>query len=303
MRRVALLALWLLPLVAQAQEAQRAARLKAEADQAYLAGDYERALSLLRDAYDADPEPGYIANQALVLEKLEEYEEAADALERFLATRPPADKAARARQVLHRLKPQVEVVSDPPGVAVMTIGDATRFLGTTPLRARLVVGEYTLALQLEGWEAAEVPLRVEPGRVTTVRHTMVRPARRPAAPAAAAPTPAPVPVAPIRARGFGTRSAVGWAVLGGGVLAGGASAVFYALGSDAIDARDAAETSARWDAHQGDAETWNTSYLVAAGVAGAAVVAGVVLLTVGGDDDSTARVGVGPGGLSVAGGW
>ena len=71
------------------------------------------------------------------------------------------------------------------------------------------------------------------------------------------------------------------------------------LGDDAITARGRAQTGDEWDQHQADAELWNVGYLAATGVAGAALVGGVVLL-VGGDGAQTQAT-LGPGGVGLRG--
>ncbi len=267
---------------------EESARLKAEADRAYVEGDYSSALTKLQAAYKADPNPGLIANQGLVLEQMGEHAASAAAFERFLATKPPAAKARKAHQVLARIKPEVEVVTDPPGATVRLVAGSARSLGTTPLHTRLVVGTHTLELRLAGHLPAEVAVRVWPGRALSVRQAL---ARDPDARVARKVEPEE----PGGKRG----SVLAWVLLGGAAVAGGAAGAFYVLGDDAVSARDGARTGADWDAHQDDVELWNTSYLAAAGVAGAALVGGVVLLFTGGDEGAQAVVS--PGGLTVLG--
>lgn len=265
------------------------ARLKVEADRLFVEGDYAGALVKLQAAYKADPNPGLIANQGLVLEQMGEHAAAAEAFERFLATRPPVFKARKAHEVLARIKPEVEVVTDPPGADVTVVDGSARKLGTTPLRTRLVVGTHTIELRLAGHHPAELAVRVWPGRALTVRQALVRDPN----------APVEKPARPVESGGERHGSVWAWALLGGAAVAGGAAGAFYVLGDDAVSARDASRTGADWDAHQDDVELWNASYLTAAGVAGAALIGGVVLMFTGGADSTQAVIG--PGGVSVLG--
>lgn len=283
MRRALLCMLVAVPVMATPQEA---AKLKASADQAFTDGDFPLALKRLQAAYAADPQAGFIANQGLVLEQMGEYGPAAEAFERFLATKPAAAKAKAALDVLARIKPDVEVVTDPPGAEVRSVAGSARKLGTTPLRTRLVVGTHTLELRLAGHEPAEVSVRVWPGRALTVRQALTRD-----------PNAVVAPVGPLGPKaGGGGGNVWGWVLLGGAAVAGGAAGAFYVLGDDAVSARDRAQTGDAWDEHQSDAELWNATYLGAAGLAGAALVGGVVLLLTGGEDTTAVvtpgRVGV-----------
>ncbi len=264
----------------------QAMKLKRAADQAFVDGDYALALKRLRAAYAADPQPGFIANEGLVLEQMAEYRGAAEAFERFLATKPTAEKARAALKVLARIKPEVEVVTDPPGAEVRLVDGSARSLGKTPLRTRLVAGTYTMSLRLAGHAPAEIAIRVWPGRALSVRQALARESNVMADQVR--------PIDPKKKRRGGTKW--GWVLLGGAAVAGGAAGAFYVLGDDAVSARDGARSGASWDEHQSDAELWNTSYLTAAGLAGAALVGGVVLLLSGGGEATAV---VRPGGLGV----
>lgn len=60
--------------------------------------------------------------------------------------------------------------------------------------------------------------------------------------------------------------------------------MLYGLGVEAVDARDAAPTGSEWDSANRQVATYDTSTTIAAAVAGAALVTGVVLLTWGDDE-------------------
>ncbi|MEZ4466567.1 MAG: PEGA domain-containing protein [bacterium] len=76
-----------------------------------------------------------------------------------------------ARDVVERLRPEVEILSDPPGATVSTLDD--KELGTTPLKSRLVVGEYTLVFSLRRYDPVEARLVVREGRKATISQTLV----------------------------------------------------------------------------------------------------------------------------------
>lgn len=264
------------PTPAQIAEAEA---LKAGADAAYLEGDYLLALQRLRAAHDLDPRPGYVANQGLVLEQLGRYAEAVDALRRFLATDPPADKAAAARAVVDRLTPPVRVETDPPGAEVR-VGEPGELIGRTPLDTRLIAGSHVIELRRAGHAPLRRTAKVLPREGLVFR---------------AALAPLPARAAPIRETTFGHRG-WGFVLLGGAAVAGAAAGVFYGLGLDAAETRDDARTRAAWDDAQRRLELLDTSVTSALAVAGAAAITGVVLLFVADDATVGAAPSAAPGG-------
>ena len=143
----------------QAQVKEKA--FKAEADQEYAKGDYRRAQISLQKAYLISKNPRYIANQGLVLEKMKRYSDAIKALEYYLLTKPEPQMARSAQQVINRLRPEVKIVTDPPGAQVM-LGSALK--GQTPLTFRLLAGEHPLELVLKNYDTRKVILFVTPGK-------------------------------------------------------------------------------------------------------------------------------------------
>lgn len=256
---------------ADADRIAEAEALKQGADAAYLEGDYLLALQRLRAAYDLDPRPGYVANQGLVLEQLGRYAEAVAAMQRFLATDPPPDKAVAAHAVVDRLTPPVRIETDPPGAEVR-IGEAGTLLGETPLDIRYVAGSHLIEVRREGHAPLSRTAKVLPREGLVFR---------------AALAPLPETVETVREAPFGHRG-WGFVLLGGAAVAGAAAGVFYGLGLDAAETRDAARTRAAWDDAQSRLELLDTSVTSALGVAGAAAIIGVVLIFVA--DDSTVGV-------------
>lgn len=270
---------------ALAADPDRAAELKAEADRLVLARDYAGALARLEEAYAADPEPGYIANQGVVLQKLGRHAEAAAAFDRFLATNPDPEKAQMARDMVARLRPMVEIMSDPPGAKVST--DQAE-LGTTPLKTPLVVGDYTLYFSLRKHDPLEVKVSVREGRKLSISQTLT--------PSKSAGKLVQVEIekeAKPPAKRVWT-----WVALGTGVAAGVGAGVLYSLASGAVDDRDAARTGAAWDAAQSDAETWHLAMWGAAGLSAAALAAGGLLFF---KESEWLGVQASPGGIGLVG--
>lgn len=142
---------------AQAKEKE----YKAQADQEYARGDYGRAQVSLQKAYLVSKNPRYIANQGLVLEKMKRYSDAIKALEYYLITEPAPEMARSAQQVINRLRPEVKIITDPPGAQVM-LGNINK--GQTPLTFRLIAGEHPLELILKNYDTRRITLFVTPGK-------------------------------------------------------------------------------------------------------------------------------------------
>ncbi len=155
----------LLAVPAHAGDPAVADQHKAAADQAFLREDYAGALRLLERAYAEDPQPRFVANMGLVLERMGRYAEAVAALERFLATEPPYDKAEAAERVVHRLKPWLRITTEPAGAKVTVDG---RSVGRSPLQARVLVGQRTVQAHLPGHADARQQVEIVPGEVASV---------------------------------------------------------------------------------------------------------------------------------------
>ncbi len=238
--------------------------LKAEADQAFLDGDYVGALQRLESAYAADPRPGLIANKALVLEKLGEYGPAVEAMERFLESEPPPPARALAEEVIARLRPELRILSTPSGAKVSVRGEV---LGETPLRTALLVGRHELSLEAHGYQTKKLQVNMQAGTAVKLDERLARArARRP--------TPAPVEPLP-EARG--SLRPWAWTSFGVGLVAVGAAGVFYGLGVSEVEARDEASSSSAWETHQASAESMNMGYVGGLSLAGVAVLVGGAL--------------------------
>jgi tetratricopeptide (TPR) repeat protein len=250
----------LLPAAAPAQTA-RADLLRQQAEEAYRNGDHLRALSFLEQAYAADPQPGILANRGLILERLGDVRRAVADFEAYLATQPPAEKRATAETALRRLRPDVLIGSDRPGLTVY-LDDQSVPSGTTPLRMALPVGAHLVRFEGPDVVAGQVAFIVEAGREQAIqlRPVSLRPMDDGAGPANA-----------------GTRPTATWAYvsLGAGVATAVAGGALTLLMMGEKDERDSASTRAAWKSHDDTAETYQTGAGVAFGVSVAALATGL----------------------------
>ncbi len=285
-RATTLVAALLLATPAHAGDPAVANQHKAAADQAFLRDDYAGALRLLERAYAEDPQPRFIANMGLVLEKMGRYAEAVAALERFIATEPPYDKAEAAERVVHRLKPWLRITTEPAGAKVSVDG---RAVGRSPLQARVLVGQRVVEAHLPGHMDARAQVDIVPGEIASVRLELPKKADAtpsPGPPRAAAPLE---PLRPPRRRAdLRLWAYVAW---GAAALSAGGAGVMYAVGAQAIDARDDARDAATWDDENDRAAAMQTGAIAAGALAGALAVGGAVLFFL---DDGAGGVTVAP---------
>ncbi len=252
--------LGLLPAAASAQTA-RADVLRQQAEEAYRNGDDLRALSFLELAYAADPQPGILANRGLILERLGDTRRALADFEAYLATQPPAEKRATAETALRRLRPDVLIGSDRPGLTVY-LDDQNVPSGTTPLRLPLAVGAHLVRFEGADVVAGQVAFIVEAGREQALQLR-------------------PVPLRPAGAeestRLAGRAPAETWAYvsLGTGVAAAVAGGALTLLMMGEKDDRDGASTRAAWKDHDETAEMYQTGAGAAFGVSVAALATGL----------------------------
>jgi tetratricopeptide (TPR) repeat protein len=217
--------------------------LKAAADEAFRQGDHLRALVFLEQAYALDPQPGILANRALILERLGDHKRALTEFEAYLATDPSPEKRAAAETAVRRLKPEVIVTSEPPGAQVY-LDDGAEAVGATPLRTPLPSGAHLLRVSLEGFSSAQSSILVEPGRPATAHFKLVGGLGPQAQSATTTPS---------------NRRTVAYVALATGVLAAAAGGTFAVLLHDTVDDRDDADTRTRWNELDQRAQTWQVA--------------------------------------------
>lgn len=140
-------------------------------NQAYVAGDYERALTHYFASNRLAPNSNVTFNVARCYERLKRWVEAY----RYYAE---AAEAARGsdrpdiEQALARVRPYVallEVVTQPPGATLYIQRRDLGSYGTTPRQLALAAGEYTVIAERSGFHPARREgLRVEAGQRLTV---------------------------------------------------------------------------------------------------------------------------------------
>lgn len=274
---------------AQGEDTQAAQTLVNEAAQHFRAGEHEAALKALRTAAPlaerSQPTalPTIRFNIARCLEELERWEEALEAYEAYNALPDQQHRKQRAWAAMQALEKKVYgavAVTCTPGGALARLVERAEDVRPCPARFEKVkVGPHTVRVEHPGAPPAEVEVTVEAGATATAQVALEAEVAPPVLTPVTDGRVAPPPSSPWP-----------WVVIGSGVAVAGGGAVLTFL---AMDARDEAEAVPPGTA-QDDAvdlfEQRRTLSYVAYGVGGAAVVTGIVLLFVGGDDDPQASV-------------
>ena len=236
---------------------QRESGYKKDADQAYSRGDYKETLVALQRAYLISKNPRYVANQGLVLEKLGRYQEAIQALEYFLLTSPPANKARAAQQVINKLRPEVKFITDPPRAQIWLDGELIT-KGQTPLIVRVTAGKHPIELRLRGYETLKTTLFVLPGKPMLAQYKLYLGSD---AFAEMSPQPAPHFLSTLPPM---TSAQVSGVTFGATSL--GVGLISFLLSRGAVIERDSARNRVDWVAAQREAEVFNRLSYSSAGV-------------------------------------
>ena len=266
-------------------------RIKGLADEAYSNGDLNATLKHLQAAYEVSKNPRYIANQGLVLADSGRYSEAIKALEYFINTNPPLPKLRSARAEINRLRPEVHLITTPPGASV-TLTESKQSLGQSPITTHLVAGEHMITISKPGFDTQQIPLMIFPGKPISLQYTLIRRGRSldereqaslegaqqlndtPLGPpsseadaslSARLSAPASSAVKPLPA---GAKQLL-WVGVGASVFSGAAQL----LARDAVITRDAASNRAAWERAQGEASVYHTLSLGSAALAVVSAVA------------------------------
>ena len=146
--------------------------MKEKADEAYDRSDYNQALAFLKQAYKLSGDARYVANQGIVLTDMKQYKAAIEAFEFFIASKPALSKKRSALQKINELRPEVKIISEPSDAQVFIKGNH-KPLGKTPVKVRLVAGEYKLTIRKAGYETLETQLFVIPGTPTLAQYKLL----------------------------------------------------------------------------------------------------------------------------------
>jgi len=249
----------------------------------------------LRDAIDLFLEADKLAPSAAlsfnIARAYEEQKDAAHALEwyrHYLRRSPDAPDRDEVTKKIAGFENQLEkkgvqqltVLSDPPGATVV-IDD--RPLGVTPWTGELAPGSHALALRLRGYDDVARAVSVNAEHAGEVSMRLVPAADKPPATVAAAPGAAPQNAAleaPSRESSAAERGVRvwTWAALGAGAGVLGAAGVFELLRRNAESDAEADRTQIGRAEKLDTMESRQTTARVLAGVGGALVLTGGVLL-------------------------
>lgn len=115
-------------------------------------GNFEGALADFLEAYNAMPNPGVYISISSCYEKLGNFQEAVNYLEKYVQEKPNAGNIVTIKEKLEELKAtpgKVTITSEPPGATVTINGEATELV--TPASLELPGGDHAMALNLEGY--------------------------------------------------------------------------------------------------------------------------------------------------------
>ncbi len=153
--------------------------LSDQAKTAYKEKKYAEAFGLFEKAYAVEARPAFIFNMAKCKEKLAEYAEAVNLLERYLQAYRTANgglepgDAADVNSQIRDLKrrafeaqPEVSIQSSPPGAQVIEAGVT---LGSTPLQTHMQPGRHKIVLKLDKHSDLDAEIEVPvSGKVAVV---------------------------------------------------------------------------------------------------------------------------------------
>lgn len=115
-------------------------------------GEFQGALEDFLAAYNAMPNPGVYISISSCYEKLENFQEAVNYLEKYIEEKPNAGNIVTVKEKLEELKAtpgKVQINSTPAGASLTINGEATELV--TPASLELPGGDHAMALNLEGY--------------------------------------------------------------------------------------------------------------------------------------------------------
>lgn len=149
---------------------QSARELDQEGVRAFREGRYADSVRYFAVAYRMGGPASELWNMARARERMDEPEQAADAINEYLGQRDlsPLDRAEAERE-LHALhtRPSVLTVTTVPAGAVVTV-DGKQTVGPTPVSVEVRAGSHTIAVHHEGYLTVTRPLEARFGRAVIV---------------------------------------------------------------------------------------------------------------------------------------
>ncbi|HEX6271731.1 MAG TPA: PEGA domain-containing protein [Polyangiaceae bacterium] len=273
---------------------------------AYAAGRFKDAVDLFLEADALAPSAPLSFNIARAYEKLGDDSGALRWYRDYLRRAPDAANAKDVQAAVDGLEnrlakkgvQQLTVLSTPAGATVTVDG---RPVGVTPWTGDLFPGKHSVGLSLRGYDDQTLEVELAGHRSRDLTATLVKSAAplvaSPAAPGAAQAAPVtPPPSAPARETASGGFGIWPWVTLGAGGAALGGALVFELLRRSSESDAEADDTQIGYQEKLDQMESRQTTARILAGVGGALVVTGGVLLAI--DLGSSSKQGAA--GLSVA---
>jgi hypothetical protein len=278
----------------QAADDERRAEAKARYEQgvqAYYGGHYKDAVDSFLAADKLSPSAPLSFNIARAYEKLEDDSGALRWYRDYLRRSPNASNASDVAGLIAHFESrlakkgvqQLTVLSTPPG-ATISIDDAN--VGITPGTFDLAPGHHRVTLLLRGYDDLASDVELPPDHAQDLTLTLTRTAAVGAttatAPAAVPVSPAPAPPASDRKpeAGHGGFGVWPWVVGGAGVAALGGALAFEFLRASAENDAKNDPTQIGYKDNLDKMESRRTTARVLAGVGGALVITGGVMLTI-----------------------
>jgi tetratricopeptide (TPR) repeat protein len=260
----------------------------------YEAGHYQQAVQAFMKADRLAPSAPLSFNIARAYERLNDASGALRWYRDYLRRSPQAKNAGEVRaritalsaELAHRGLQQLTVLSMPVGAVVVIDGHA---VGVTPFTADLALGKHRVSLDLPGYRDQTHDVLLAPSAPSDLSSSLEQEPEPRSGPAGAASTDL---LSDRSSRRFGVAP---WLIAGGGVATLGGALGFElsrrSHESAAKDAPDQLTFQAKTEAMQRD----KTTARVLAGVGGALLVTGTVMLLVNEKDASptSPRVGLG----------
>lgn len=165
----------LFPAAAGAQQKDTAAAREhfRQGQAAYQRGELQKAVTEWKAAYAVDPKPLIKFNLSQAYERLGKLQQAAEALDAYLAAAPEddpyrSDAEARRTAIASRIsKTGIQVQGAPEGAAIYVDGEPQ---GTTPVQGPLAVGpgEHRIRVQMDGYQDFRAAVVVPAGETVAV---------------------------------------------------------------------------------------------------------------------------------------
>lgn len=153
-----------------AQEEREVIDLIDRGEQAYEAGEFERAAELFHDVHELFPHPDIAYQLALCHERQGNYELAIQYYRQYLERAPGADDRTRVERQIEEFEQRlgddlstVHVETTPAGAEVRLDDPETIPVGTTPEQLTLEPGEHRLHITREGYEPVVENVEIREG--------------------------------------------------------------------------------------------------------------------------------------------